>query len=100
MASKSGQLAHQEAQREAAMALLLEAGAVSECDADPGIYINQHRGTEGARDLGLRLIKVKDRRVSAFKNRVELSDAIDLAFEDAAERCELCAKRAKAGGSG
>ena len=93
MASNNRQMAHNETLREAAMVLLLESGAVTECEKDAGIYINQHRGTESARALGLRLIKTKDRRVSMFKTRQELSDAIDLAFEDAGERCEICAKR-------
>lgn len=93
MGSATRQIAHDEALREAAMVLLVEAGAVLECEKDPGFYINQHRGTEGARTLGLKLIKTKDSRVSLFKNRQDLSNAIDAAFEDAMDSCALCDKR-------
>jgi hypothetical protein len=93
MGSTTRQLAYEEALREAAMSLLVETGAVAECETDPGIFINQSRGTEGARNLGLKLIKTKDRRVSAFKNKQDLSNAIDQAFETAQDRCPLCAKR-------
>lgn len=85
---------HLQAMRDAAIDLLLESGAIQECEMDAGIYVDQHRGTGGARDLGLKLIKVNDRRVSIFKNRQDLSTAIDAAFEEAEERCPLCAARA------
>ena len=94
MGSSTRQIAHDEALRDVAMTLLIEVGAVTECEQDPGIFINQNRGTEGARTLGLKLIKIKDSRVSAFKNRQDLSTAVDMAFEDAVDKCPLCAKRA------
>lgn len=94
MGSSARQMEHNEALKEVGMMLLLEVGAVKECEVDPGIYIDQHRGTNGARDLGLKLVKLKDSRVSAFKNRQEMSDAVDAAFEEVVEKCGLCAKRA------
>lgn len=80
--------------RDTAMDLLLEVGAVVECEHDPGIYVDQRGGSDAARNVGLKLIKLKDRRVSALRSRPELDVALDLALGVVVARCGLCDARA------